>query len=461
MADIAELSQTSSAALVRRIVGQALPILIAQWASIAYGVADTIMVGHASAKDLAAIALGASIYGSVFVGLLGCIGALNPIIAQRFGARHDTEVGKTVVQGLWVAVWLSIIGDIALGFPNVWLSMSDVEPNLRDQVAHYLQALAFALPAALLFRTGYALHTAISRPKVIMAINLAGLGLKIPLSYVLIYGKLGLPAMGATGCGVATACVMWLLCAFAAAILRWIPFYRRFAIGFAWPAWVAQKELLRLGIPMGLSYFVEVTALTFMALLVARIGTTTVGAHQIIANLAGACYMVPMALSVAVSTLTAHAIGARDPRGARRIALLGLRLAFGGTVVIALGIWLLRAPIARLYTSDLAVAAIALSLFPYLVAFHLFDALQTAASYMLRAYRRALGPMLIYTVTLWGIGLGGGYWSAFHPVWGSALGVYGLWGAAALSLAIAAVALIAYMLSVSSAAIRENEARVK
>lgn len=436
--------------LAKGIISQAFPILIGQWATIAYGVIDTILVGHSSPGDLAVMALGASIYGSIFVGMLGFLGALNPIIAQHFGAQRHDEVGKTVMQGMWLALWLTILGDIGLAFPGFWLSMSKVDAGVHDGVAHYLLALAFALPAALLFRTTYALNTAISRPRIIMIINLIGLGIKIPLSYVLVYGEFGLPKMGAVGCGIASACVMWLLCLLAAATIYFDSFYRRFKIRFAWPQWTRQKELLHLGIPMGLSYFVEVTGFTFMALLAARLGTNTVGAHQIIANLGAACYMAPMTMSVAIATLTAQSIGAGDLRTARRIALLGLRLAFGIALVLILMIWLLRKPIIHIYTSDPAVALIALSLVPYLVGFHVFDALQTVSSFVLRAYKQAVAPMLVYTFALWGIGLGGGYWIAFHPVFGQPLGIDGLWIAASVSLMVAAGALIAYMLYVSN-----------
>lgn len=448
--------RASSPALAKRVISQALPILIGQWASIAYGVIDTILVGHSSPGDLAAMALGASIYGSIFIGLLGFIGALNPIIAQHFGAQRHEEAGKTVMQGVWLALWLTILGDVGLAFPDFWLSMSKVDTSVRNGVANYLLALAFALPAALLFRTTYALNTAVSRPRIIMTINLIGLGIKIPFSYVLVYGKFGLPAMGVVGCGIATACVMWLLCLMAAGTIYFDPFYRRFKIRFDWPRWIRQKELLHLGIPMGLSYFVEVTGFTFMALLAARLGTHTVGAHQIIANLGAACYMVPMSMSIAIATLTAQSIGAGDLRAARRIALLGLRLALGIALLLVIAIWLLRGSIVRLYTSDAAVALIALSLVPYLVSFHIFDALQTVAGFVLRAYKQAVAPMLIYTFALWGIGLTGGYWIAFHPVFGQPLGVGGLWIAASASLMVAAGALIAYMLYISNKSIPAN-----
>ncbi|MEO8936873.1 MAG: MATE family efflux transporter [Burkholderiaceae bacterium] len=435
---------------MRRIAGLAWPVLIGQWAAVAFGVADTIMVGHSSPQDLAAMALGSSIYASVFVGLMGVVIALTPIIAQHFGGERYETIGKTYMQGLWLALWLTLVGDVAMNFPDVWLIMSPVDHRVSDLVGDYLHALTFALPAALLFRTVYALNVAVSRPKVTMAINLIGLVVKIPLNYVLIYGKFGLPALGAAGCGYATAIVMWALCGIALFALSRDPFYRRFTIRFDWPRWPHQRELLRLGIPTGLSYIVEVTSFTFMTLLVARLGTTITGGHQIVANLAALCFMLPLSMSVATSSLVAQAIGSNDANGARRITRAGLRMAFGIAVVVSGSLWLGRHAIVGLYTDDDSVRQVALGLIGFVAIFHCFDAVQGVSGFVLRAYKHAVAPMLIYTVSLWGFGLYGGWWVAFHPVFGdAALGAKGLWGAATVSLGIAAAVLLFWMLHIS------------
>jgi len=437
-------------ALIRRIAGQAWPVLIGQWASIGFGVADTIMVGHASRQDLAAMALGASIYASVFVGLMGVVLALTPIIAQHFGGQRDAAIGKTYMQGLWLCVWLTLVGDLTMGFPDAWLVMSAVDHGVTVRVGDYLHALMFALPAALVFRTVYALNVAVSRPKVTMSINLIGLAIKIPLNYVLVYGKFGLPALGAAGCGYATAIVMWLSCGIALLAISRDPFYRRFTIAFDWPRWSYQRELLRLGVPTGLSYIVEVTSFTFMTLLVAGLGTTVTGGHQIVANLAALCYMLPLSMSVATSALVAQSIGSNDLDGARRITRAGLRLVAGIALVTSSVLWFGRHAIVGLYTDDDAVRGVALSLIGFIAVFHGFDAIQGICGFILRAYKHAVAPMLIYTVSLWGVGLFGGWWVAFHPViGGTALGAKGLWGSATFSLGLAACVLLYWMVRVS------------
>lgn len=450
MAPSVAVPRLSGVYLARRIATQAWPVLIGQWASIAFGVADTIMVGHSSAQDLAAMALGSSIYASVFVGLMGVVLALSPIIGQHFGGERHDAIGRTYMQGLWLALWLTLVGDVAMGFPDVWLVMSDVDRDVTSRVGDYLHALMYALPAALVFRTVYALNVAVSRPKVTMAINLIGLAIKVPLNYVLVYGKFGLPALGAAGCGYATAIVMWLSCGIALLALSRDPFYRKFAIRFDWPRWAHQRELLRLGVPTGLSYIVEVTSFTFMTLLVAGLGTTVTGGHQIVANLAALCFMLPLSLSVATSALVAQAIGADDAIAARRTTRAGLRLAAAIALVVSTALWFGRDVVIDLYSDDRAVRDVALSLIGFVAIFHCFDAVQAMSGFVLRAYKHAIAPMLIYTVSLWGVGLCGGWWVAFRPVIGDApLGAQGLWGAATVSLALAAVVLALWMVRVS------------
>jgi MATE family multidrug resistance protein len=219
-------------------------------------------------------------------------------------------------------------------------------------------------------------------------------------------------------------------------------FYRRFAIRPAWPRWAALREILGLGIPMSVSYALESTSFTVMTLLAARLGTTVMGGHQVVANLAAVCFMLPLALSVATATLAAQAIGAGDRARARETALTGMQVGALVAVVTALTVSTLRGGIVGLYTRDPAVVAMALALIPYLVAFHFFDALQSIASFVLRAYKLAIAPTLVHAAALWGVGVGGGYLIAFGGVWGPPWGIAGMWLMQAVALAVAALLLV-------------------
>ncbi|MGV2865853.1 MATE family efflux transporter [Achromobacter sp. ESBL13] len=444
----------SFGATLRGIAKQAWPVLISQWAGISFGVLDTAMTGHSSASDLAAMALSASIYITVFVGLMGVVHALIPILAQQFGAGNNNEVGRSWGQGVWLALGLSVVGAVLMLFPDVWLSMSgDVAPGVRERIGSYLQALVLALPAALVFRTIYALGTSVSRPKLVMAINLSAIAFKAFFNWLFIYGNLGLPAMGATGAGLATAVVSWMSLGLGLWVITHDRFYRRFNLRVGKPDWKTLKELLRLGIPMGGSYLVEVSAFTFMALLVAREGTYVTGGHQIMSNLAALCYMMPMALGVATAALTAQAIGAGNLAHAHRTGMAGLALGLIGALLTAAVLLVGRPLILAAYTDDIGVAAVATTLLAVLPLFHLFDSMQCINSYLLRAYKVAVVPLLLQVVALAGVGLVGGWWFGFGPgrggldgirnalLPGSPEGAGSMWLMAMVGLALSAILL--------------------
>ena len=434
----------SGPSIRRGIVAQARALLVGQVAVMSFAVVDTVLTGHASAVDLATLGLGLSVYSTVFVGLMGAVGALNPIIAQHFGAGRLAAIGASYGQGLWMALLLSAGGFVVLAFPEAWLPWLDPPPEVQPLVARYLRVLSLALPASLMFRAIYALNTAVSRPHVVMAMQLGGLVLKVLLSSVLIFGAFGLPRLGALGGALASVIVFWALFLAGLVYMRVDPFYRRFALHWAPPQWPILRELFHLGIPMSLGYTLEATSFTVITLLAARLGTTVMGGHQVVANLAALCFMIPLSLSVATATLTAQAIGSGDPARARRTAATGLRMGAIVAAVTVLVVWAFRHGIVGLYTSDPAVAAMALALIPFLAAFHFFDAIQTVVGFVLRAHKIVLPPTVIYALTLWGVGVFGGYQLAFRGVAGPPWGIAGMWLMQSIALALAAVFLVAF-----------------
>ncbi|WP_287496341.1 MATE family efflux transporter [Pandoraea sp. CB10b_02] len=437
---------------IKRIAGLAWPVLIGQLAVIAFGVMDTAMVGRASAFDLASLALGGSIYITVYVGLMGILVALSPIAAQLFGAGERLAIGEEVRQAFWLALFLAVPGFVLLMHPGLILQLSEATPELEARASAYLQILAFGLPAALLFRVYSSLSTAVGQPRIVMAIQVTGLALKVPLNLALIYGveRLGIPALGSTGCAIATTSINWVSCALGLVLMARHPKLREFGIfaRFCWPHWQAIRALLKLGVPMGLSYLIEVTAFSFMAIFIARLGDVTLAGHQIAANLGALLYMLPMSIAIATATLTAQAIGSRDFRAAHLVGRRGVEFAGTLGVVLASIVWLCRPWIITAYTSDAMVAAVTTPLLAMVAAYHVFDALQVSAVFVLRAWKVAVVPTVIYAVSLWGVGLGGGYVLGFDvggmsPA--SLHGAAGFWFANTASLAVAAFGLLLYL----------------
>ncbi len=424
----------------RAILKLAWPVFIGQLAVMLNGVIDTVMTGRLSPEHMAAIGLGASIYVTVYIGLMGTLLGLSPIVGQHFGAGRFEEIGASFRQSVWLALLLAVPGCAALVWNGPWLSFSNPPQHVAEMTRGYLWATAAGLPAALLFRTFNALNVAISRPRVVMYVNLFGVALKVPLNVLFIYGwaGAGIEPMGGVGCGVATAVIAWLTVGVAATWLARDRYYASFSlIGWSPPQWARMRELLSLGLPIGAAYMVEVTSFTFMALFVARLGPTAAASHQIASNLAGICYMVCLGIAHATSTLVAQSIGAGARARARAYALNGLRMALVAALATVGLLWSSAAPIAHAYSTDAAVVRASFPLITMVALFHLFDSLQTQLGFILRAYKVAATPMLVYLVSMWAIGLGGGYWLTFRGAPGSPFGAFAGPSAGALGFWVA------------------------
>jgi MATE family multidrug resistance protein len=431
-----------------RILPLAWPVFVAQLAVIAFGTLDTLFVARYAALDLAALAVGSAAYITVFIGFMGVVVAAGPIVGQFFGAKKLPEAGHQLHQAAWLALGLSLVGCTLLVFPWPFLALSQAPPEVEAKVRQYLGALAFALPAALLFAAYRGFNNAVSRPKAVMVIQLAGLGLKLPLSAALVFGVpgLGIPSLGVLGCGIATALAMWAQVLAGLWVLKRDRFYAPFALGggLRAPDRRALGAQLRLGVPMGASILIEVTGFSFMAIFIARLGATAVAGHQLAANLVSILFMLPLALGNATGTLVAQRIGARDLAAARRLGWHGLQMALALAALLGALIYALRERVVQLYTGDAAVVAAALPLLAWVALFHTADAAQCVASFVLRAWRIATLPMFIFALSLWGVGLGGGYVLAFDLTGltpPALLGARGFWTASTAGLVLAALLL--------------------
>ncbi|MFA6310390.1 MAG: MATE family efflux transporter [Sterolibacterium sp.] len=437
--------------LLRELFHLAWPVLIAQLAVMANGVIDTVMAGRLSPVDLAAVGIGASIYFTVFVTAMGVLIALTPNVAHLYGAGDQALIGEEVRQSAWLALLLGVVVILLMRYPEPFLALSRLTPEVELKVRAYLDALSWSVIPNLLFRVFYGFANGIGRPRPIMMFNLLGVALKVPLNLVFMYGGLGMPALGGPGCAVATAVIGALSCLIAWSWCAYNVEYRayRIFVDFDGPKPAKMWELLRLGMPIGVTFFVDVTAFTFMALFIARLGPATSGAHQIASNLAAVAFMLPLSLGNAASVLAGQALGAGDARRARHAGGAGIAMGLGFGVLTCLLLRLGADSIAGLYTNNAEVRAAAALLIGYVAVYHVFDALQTAAVSVLRGYKKTAVPMVIYAVALWGVGLAGGYLLGLTDHFGAARGAPGFWLAALASLALAGGLVTAYFVRVS------------
>lgn len=446
-----------SSSLLKDIFRLGWPMFVGQMAVMANGFIDTIMAGRYSTLDLAGIGVGSSIYMSIFVAMMGILLALTPTAAQLYGAGRHGEIGEEVRQSSWLALALTVLCFLALQFPDPFFVLTKLEPEVEVRTRAYLSALSWSVPAALAFRVFYGFSSAVSRTRSIMVLNLAGLLFKIPLNLVFMYGYFGMPALGGVGCAVSTSVISWGI-----VIAAWYwcysdPDYGRYGVfeRWSWPDWRRIGHLVSLGLPIGLTFFIDVTAFTFMALFVAQLGPLNSAAHQITSNFTAILYMLPLAIGNAASVLVGQAIGAGNPGRARSIGIAGIGMAFVVALCVGSTLYLNNDRIAAMYSPDTQVIAIAATLLSVAAVYHCLDAVQAVAINVLRGYKRALVPMFCNAFALWGVGLGGGYLLAIGPVdlrWlglSAPMGARGFWVGAACALVMANTLVVLYFLYIS------------
>ena len=425
----------------RNLLAHALPVLVAQLASVGMMVVDTVVLGHFSAVDLAAVGIGGAINISLLYALVGVLQAVTPMVAHSVGAGEHATVTHILRQGLWLALLLSVPGVLLLRNCGMILALFPMDPAVAGRIEIYLGILACGLPAYLFYRTFCAFSNALGRARLLMLIGLLTCAGHAVLAWGLGLQGWLLEPLGAKGCALSNVLVSWMACgaAFLALQLGSVEARYRVFSAWEWPCWATWRELLRLGLPLGVIGFIEMTAFTLDSLLLAPLGATVVASHRIIGNLAALCYMLPLALAIATLSAVGRAVGARDWRQAHVHIGAGLTLAAGLSSVFGLLIWLSRRPLVDLFSDDPAVRSIATGLVIYIAVYQFFDALQTVASHVLRAYRVTFVPMLVQILAFWGVGLGLGWWLCYHA--DPPLGVAGFWSAAVLSLTLAAVLL--------------------
>jgi MATE family multidrug resistance protein len=430
-----------------------LPILIAQLAQMANGVIDTIMAGHYSARDLAAVAIGNSFWMPIFLFFLGALGALQPTISGHRGAREMAKIIPVTWQGLYLAAFFCVLMVTALMQIQPVLLWMDLDVETAQITQRYLASFAWGIPAMLLLVTLRGLTDGMGHTRIVMLFSLLGTIINLPLNYIFIYGAFadkswGIPEMGGAGCGVATA----MANTFAAiALFLYLHFHRDYRDHLLWhgrvrPQWSSMAALLRLGLPIGCTMFFEVSMFTVIALFLAPLGPIVVAGHQIVLNAVSLMFMVPLSLGMALSLRVSYLIGAKDKERARWLSrsalLLSLCIALFYVPLLLLG----KNGIAALYTLDTSVQQIAQKLLMLAAIFQVADVLQVTAISALRGYRDTRMPMLIILLSFWGVGMPLGYTLTFTHWITAPMGAPGFWIGLIAGIATACVLLVTRLL---------------
>lgn len=418
----------------------AWPLLIAQTAQIGTGVVDTLMAGNYGDTDLAAIAVGFNIWLPLYLIILGTLFACSAIVAQDYGAGRIERVRSFLPQGLWVAVALSaVVTPLCLG-SSAFIGILGLPPETATKTAAYVSRVGLGFPALGIF-LALRYHTqglGITAPFAMASV--VGFIANVPLNYMLIFGEWGAPELGAEGCGLATAASMWistiiilLYVLTARSIQPYLP--DRWLEG---PDWSRIAEILAVGFPVGLTFFLETGVFSAITLLIATLGDSAVAAHQIAINVWDIFYIPMISIGSAMATRMGHAIGAQNAHGVRMALRVGAALSTLIGLLAMLLLLLFPDAIIGAYTQSGDIRDLALRLLRLAALFIMIDVVQIVGSFVLRAYKETRFPFLVVTLSYWGLALPLGYLLAIHWGDGTPEGTVDFWYTTILGIAVAA-----------------------
>lgn len=402
------------------------------------GVVDTVMVGRVSPSDLAGVALGNVYYFAAVVFGMGTLFALDPVIAQAVGARDEAAISRGVQRGVFLALLLTAVATLVMLPAESVLGALQQPPDVVPLAAGYTRAsIAGVLPFYLFVVQRQTLQ-AMGMLRAVLASMLVANLANVGFNWVLVYGNLGVSPLGAIGAGWASSLsrmVMALsLLTFAWPVLR--PHIRSLAPRALTAA--PLMRMFRLGAPTGVQFQLEFGAFGAAGLLAGLIGTVAVAGHQIALNLASLTFMLPVGIAQAAAVLVGRAVGRDDPAAARRAAGAGLLV--GGGIMLFTAALFLGVPelLARVYTPDVGVIALAAGLLPIAGLFQVADGIQVVSAAVLRGIGDTRMPMLINLLGFWVIGLPVGGLLAFP----GGMGARGIWWGLAVGLGLVALLLL-------------------
>jgi MATE family multidrug resistance protein len=428
---------------LRAMSSLAWPVILAEVGWVLMGIVDTIVVGPLGPAAIGAVGTGSTMFFALMVLGTGTLLALDTFVSHSYGAGRIDECHRWLHTGLQLAVVMSVVL-VAAGLAGVrLLSWSGIQPEVLALLQPYLTALLWSAPALLFYtvlrRYLQAMNTV--RP-ILGAVVLANL-INAAANVVLVYGYLGLPALGVIGSAYAT-----LIARMALVLMFWWVVAARerqwpsglYGVPFRWaiePMW----RLVRLGAPAALQVTLEVGVFAAAAALAGRISASALAANQIVVNIIGFFFMVPFGLSSAAAIRVGQAMGRRDPAGVRRAGWSALGLALAFAAVVATLFVVAPQPFIRVFTADAAVLQTGVVLLFVCAVFQPFDGFQTVSTGALRGLGDTRTPMIANLIGHWGLGLPLGYALCFSRGWG----VLGLWvGLSAGLVLIGSVLIVAW-----------------
>ena len=391
----------------KRLITLAWPLLIAQITQMMMGVIDTIMAGHYSATDMAAVALGFSIIVPLQCFIQGLGLAMPPILSRLHGKGNTSDVASAAWQAGYLLLTISLLVLLIWPFTGHLVALFPMEPALYDITVDYVQFVLLSMPAFAGYQWLRNFCEGLGTTKPTMAITLIGLMCNVAGNYIFIYGAGPVPAFGGAGCGIATAIVIYTMFFATMAYVLLSDRLKKYNLfGHIYrPDLRMILRTFKLGFPVAMTLLFEVTLFAVVALMLAPFGPGTVAAHQVALNFSAIMFMFPLSLGMALSIRVGYRIGQNNPAQARMVVKSGITIGMCIATLTASFTLLAKGAIISLYTQDETVFALANSLLIYAALFQFSDAIQVLSANALRGYKDTTAMFIITFIAYWLIGL--------------------------------------------------------
>ena len=410
---------------MRLFISIFLPILIYQLANFSASFVDTTMTGQYDTLHLAGVSMATSLWIPFFDLLIGIVSALVPIIGHHLGQGKKEKIASDFYQFIYLSLGLSLIlfALVFVGAPLV-LSHLSLEPLVEEVAKNYLWYLALGIIPLLLFSTIRSLFDALGLTKLSMYLMLLLLPLNGSFNYVLIYGAFGFPEMGGAGAGLGTSLAYWVLLLISLLVAVKHPKIRAYEL---WKIRPLDKkgliEGIRLGLPIGGTFFAEVVIFSVVGLVMAKFSSLIIASHQAAMNFSNLMYAFPMSISTSMSIIVSYEIGANRPDDVKKFCKLGRLTALGIAGFTFLFLYILRDRVAALYGSDTEFIRMTSVFLTYSLFFQLADTFAAPLQGILRGYKDTQVPFYLGLIAYWGVSLPLGLFLDYY----TSLGPYGYW----------------------------------
>lgn len=432
----------------RKLLKLSVPIFISQLAASGMGLADIVMAGLVGDDDVSAIAVSNSIYFPLFLFVLGLLNAITPTVSYLNGSNQRHLIAGQVRQGFWLVLAFSVPLILIFFNSRLILDYMNAPPAFSGKAQHYLAIMTLGVVPALSAINLRCMNDGLSNPKPAMLITFFGLLLNIPLNYIFIFGKFGIPEMGAVGCGVATVIVNWVMFllmlhyCYTSKAQKDIGLFKQW---FEAPSGRILLKICKLGLPIGFATFTEVMLFSTSALLLSPLGAQVVASHQAALQTSSVFFMIPMSFGIATTIMVGKTLGQKSVEEAKILSYHALLTGGIFAVAAAVVIILFNELIPRAFTGDSVSVAIAAHLLLFAAVYQIPDALQAVANGILRGYKHTKPILYITLFCYWIVGIPFGYILARTDWLVEPMAAAGFWLIFCVSLSIAGGLLIYHM----------------